>query len=231
MPVRALRSMLPMSLISGRDRELLRGLFKQRLLSDVRLVVFTQKTECQFCKETRGIIEEVASTSDRINVEVYDLVRDEAKAQEYGVDKIPAVVVVGRRRYGIRFYGVPSGYEFMPFIEAIIDVSRGSTGLSPETKERLKAVDKPAHVQVFTTPNCPYCTKAVRLAHQFAVENENVKADMIESIEFPQLVYKYRVMGVPKVVINETVEFTGAYPEDLFLTHLLQALGPPSMIV
>jgi len=220
-----------LSLISPSDKERLTELFKQRLVDDVKLAVFTQETECEFCKEAKGLVHELASTSERIKVEIYDLIKDEAKTRKYGIDKIPAIAVLGKRDYGIRFYGVPSGYEFMPVVEDIIDVSTGSTRLSPMTKERLKAVNKPVHIQVFTTPTCPYCPRAVRLAHQFAIENEKIRADMIESIEFTQLVYKYRVMGVPKVVINETVEFTGAYPEDLFLTHLLQALGPPSMIV
>ncbi|MEM2905835.1 MAG: thioredoxin family protein [Candidatus Bathyarchaeia archaeon] len=220
-----------MGLLSDEDTRRLGELFKQRLVNDVRLLTFTQETECQFCKETRSIVEEVASTSDRVKAEVYDFVKDEMKARELGVDKIPAIAVLGKRDYGVRFYGVPSGYEFMPLIEAIIDVSAGTTKLSSATKERLKTVNRPVHIQVFTTPNCPYCPRAVRLAHQFAVENENIRADMVESIEFPQLVYKYRVMGVPKVVINETAEFTGAYPEELFVTHLLQALGPPSMVV
>lgn len=222
---------LPLNLLSASEKTRLAELLKQRLVNEVRLVVFTQETECEFCKESRNLVEEVASVSDRIKVEVYDLVKDEGKAREYGIDKIPAIAVKGKRDYGVRFYGVPGGYEFTPLIEAIVDASTGSTRLSPTTKERLKAVNKPVHIQVFTTPTCPYCPRAVRLAHQFAVENENIRADMVESIEFPQLVYKYRVMGVPKVIINETVEFTGAYPEELFLTHLLQALGPPSMIV
>ena len=86
-----------MSLLSPSDKERLGELFKQRLVNDVKLVVFTQETECQFCKETRAIVQEVASTSDRIVVEVYDLVKDEAKAREYGVEKIPAVAVLGKR--------------------------------------------------------------------------------------------------------------------------------------
>ncbi len=62
-----------------------------------------------------------------------------------------------------------------------------------------------------------------RLAHQFARENENITADVIEAIEFPHLAQRYRVMGVPKTVINETIEVVGAVPESQFLTKVLEA--------
>jgi len=54
--------------------------------------------------------------------------------------------------YGIRMYGLPSGYEFGTLVEAILDVSRGDSGLSDETRAGLKDLARPVHVQVFSTP-------------------------------------------------------------------------------
>jgi protein-disulfide isomerase len=86
-------------------------------------------------------------------------------------------------------------------------------------------VTEPVHIQVFVTPTCPYCPQAVFMAHQFAMENPLIRADMVEAIEFPQLANKYRVQGVPRVVFNETVHQEGAAPEPLMLAKLLEAIG------
>jgi predicted DsbA family dithiol-disulfide isomerase len=61
------------------------------------------------------------------------------------------------------------------------------------------------------------------MAHKFAVENNLIKADVIDVSEFPHLAQKYSIMGVPKIVINEKVEFIGAVPENMFLDHVLLA--------
>jgi len=199
---------------------------------EVGLVVFTQESECQFCRETRELVQEVASLSDKIKLEVYDFVKDAEKAKEYRVDKVPAVAIVGTRDYGIRYYGVPYGYEFDPFVDNIVNVSRGTTNLLEETRSKLRSIDKPVHVQVFVTLTCPYCPTAASLAHKFALEsNGMVRSDVIDVTEFPHLGQKYSVMGVPKIVINEQTELVGAVPEAQFVAHVLQAQKPPSIYV
>jgi glutaredoxin-like protein len=151
---------------------------------------------------------------------------DKDLAQAHGIDKIPATAVLGASDYGIRFFGIPSGYEYTSLIEAIIDVSKGTSALSTRTKEALATLEQDAHIQIFVTPTCPYCSIAVRTAHQMALESTRVRAEMVEATEFPHLVQKYGVYGVPKTVINETVSFEGAVPEEVFLSHLLKAAGP-----
>jgi alkyl hydroperoxide reductase subunit AhpF len=102
-------------------------------------------------------------------------------------------------------------------------VSRRESGLSQESKTKLQGWKKPAHIQVLITLTCPYCFQAVRIAHQLAFENEFITADMIDTSEFPHLLNKYQVYGVPKVVINESVQFEGALPEKEFIDRLMQA--------
>jgi len=211
-------------MISDSDRERLRSYLGQGMKDDVRLVLFTQEMECAFCKETRQIAELLSSLSGKVTLEVYDFVKDAERAKEFQVDKIPALIPIGVKDFGIRFYGMPSGYEFMSLVDAIIDASKGTTNLTEKTKAIVKTIDQPIHIQVFVTPTCPYCPRAVRLAHQLAVESDYVRADMVESAEFPQLAQRYSVMGVPKIVINERIEFVGALPEDHFVEHLLLAV-------
>jgi glutaredoxin-like protein len=226
-----------MEMLSKEVREATQKKFDADMAGSVVIIFFTQEVarlvlpdhlrgqECLYCKETRQLLEEVSSLSKKIELTIYDFLADKEKAAEYRVDKIPSIIIQGARDYGIRFFGIPSGYEYMSLVESIIDVSKGATDLSQKTKDALKDLAKDVHIQVFVTPTCPYCTSAVRLAHQFALETPRVRGEMIEASEFPHLTQKYGVFGVPKTVFNETLSLEGAVPEDVFLDHVLRAAG------
>jgi len=184
------------------------------LVNPVTLTMFTQEIECDYCKETREIVEQIGSLSDKIKIQIFDLLNDKEKASDYQVDKVPAIVVEGLKKPKIKFYGVPAGYEFNTLMKDIVQISRGENDLSTKTRNTLSTIKKPVHLKVFVTPTCPYCPGMVSLAHQFAMENENITADMIEISEFPQLGVEYNVAGVPKTVINETIEVLGLQPEE-----------------
>jgi len=194
------------------------------LAGPVRLVMFTQEIECEFCSETRQLVEEMAQLSDQLTAEVYDFVADQEKVREFGIDKIPAIAVVGQEDYGVRFYGIPSGYEFASLLHAIRAVAAGKPELSEETMKTLAALTTPVHFQVFVTPTCPYCPVSVVLAHDMAIASPLVRADMVEAMEFPDLATRYQVMGVPRTVINESVSIEGAAPEPMVLEKLREAL-------
>jgi len=214
-----------MALLSDSDSQFLRDHFAKSLVKPVSLVFFTQTIACQFCKETGEILSEVAGLSDLITVETYNFVTDKEKAESYGVDKIPATLVLSDTDYGLRFYGIPSGYEFTSLIEDIVDVSRGEAELTDDTRAILAKITEPVHLQVFVTPTCPYCPAAVRIAHKLAIASDKIRADMIESVEFPHLANKYAVYGVPRTVINEDTHLEGAAPEFLVMAKVQQSLG------
>jgi predicted DsbA family dithiol-disulfide isomerase len=67
-----------------------------------------------------------------------------------------------------------------------------------------------------------------QLAHRFAVQSEQVTADVIEVTEFPELGQQYHVQGVPKTVVNDRVELIGAQPEPRLLEAIQQAVGTGS---
>lgn len=212
-----------MGFLSDADKSQIRQRL-QDLKDPVTLINFTQELECMYCRETRQLLQELADLDDRIQLKVYNFQLDKEKAEAYGVDKIPATVIEGGKDYGIRYYGIPSGYEFASLLEDILMVSQGDSGLSDSSKELVRGIDKPVHIQVFVTPTCSYCPSAVRLAHQLAMENENITADMVEATEFPHLSQKYGVMGVPKTIINESVSIEGAVPEAMFVQRVLEAV-------
>jgi glutaredoxin-like protein len=209
-----------MSILSEQQSNRLRSEFAQNLTKPVTLSVFTQEFECNYCKETRELAQELASLSDKIRVQVFDFLKDKERAGEYGIDNVPATVIEGTRKTQAKFYGVPAGYEFSTLLKDIVQSSRGETELSSATRSTLSTVRAPVHIRVFVTQTCPYCPGMVSLAHQFAMENDNIKADMIEVNEFPQLAIKYNVMGVPKTVINESIELVGMQPEEEFMRQI-----------
>jgi glutaredoxin-like protein len=216
-----------MALLKEEDREFLIKEF-EALPTPVTMIVFTQETECQYCRETRMIAEEIAGLSDNLSLQVYDFVKDKEIVEQYNIDKIPATVIMrggdNPKDYGIRYYGIPSGYEFSSIIEDIMMISKGDSGLSESTRSQLAQLKTPLHLQVFVTPTCPYCPQAVRLAHQLALESDMVRADMVEAIEFPHLSMKYHVQGVPRTVINESVHLEGAAPEAMLWGKVMEAV-------
>ena len=209
--------------LSDAQKALLKKQF-EKLTGDVELIVFTQENECQFCKDTKEVVLEVASLSPKIKTKVYDFVINGDEDIKYNIKKIPAIAIVGKTDYGVRYYGVPAGYEFAAFVEDIIDVSRGATSLPDGIKAKLAEIKKPVHIQVFVSPTCPYCPKAARIAHQFAIENEFIRSDVIEMTEFPYLVQRYAIMSTPHIVINEDTSFLGAQPPEVFIEQIAMAL-------
>ncbi len=213
-----------MALMDQNTQNQVRDLLKA-VNTPVTLKMFTQEFECGYCKETRQIAEEIATLNDQVSVEVHDFVEDKAAAEAFNLDKIPAIAVLGEngKDYGIRFYGIPSGYEFTSLLEAIILVGTGAFELTPDTRSFLDSLKTPLHLQVFVTPTCPYCPRAVVLAHMLAYASDKVTADMVEVTEFPHLGQRYNVMGVPRTVINDDTFIEGAAPEMMLLEKLKAA--------
>jgi len=221
-----------LALLDASAQKQLRDVFTA-LPRPVTLLVFTASKErggrCDACEDTQALVEELAAIADgKIRVEVHSLATDRDAADRYGVDKVPAVVLLGgpsgRSDVGVRFFGAPAGYEFVTLIEDIKMASTGSTGLADTTVEVLSHLTSPLHIQVFVTPTCPYCPRAVLLAHRMAMASEWVTSDAVDAAEFPELARRYQVYGVPRTVINETVHVEGAVPERMFMAQLVSLL-------
>lgn len=218
-----------MALLSERDQAVLRQHFAD-LADPVQLLLFTGDA-CEYCDDTRTLLRELAALApERILLQVVDRAEAPALAEQYGIDKVPAIVILKDgaepRDTGIRFFGIPSGYEFATLIDDIQMVSSGEHGLAPATLAWLAELDRPLHLQVFVTPTCPYCPRAVMLAHRLALASPQVRADMVEAMEFPELADRYQVYGVPRTVVNETIAIEGAVPEAQLVKHLKRAAAP-----
>ncbi len=210
-------------MIRESDADKIRELF-DNMSRVVRLRVFLRKDATDFEKVASQLITEVEGLSDRVQLEVIDLNEDGDAASAAGIERTPAIVIENGGQPGVRFFGVPAGGEFGVLIETILDAGTDRPSpLAPDTLKALEQVKTPVHMQVFFTPTCPHCPQAVRLAQLFAMASDHISADLIEAGEFQDLIQKYSIQGVPKTVINETIDMVGAQPENVALQHVLQA--------
>lgn len=194
----------------------------EEMINDVNVVYFTQEYECETCKDTRIFLEEFSLLSNKIKLNIYDFEKDNDKANAMEIDKIPAIALLDSENIdlGVRFYGLPGGYEINSFMRGLLEVSGKKDELSKEILNRISTIEKDIHIMVFVTLACPYCANAVINAHRLAIESDKIKADMVESSTFPHLAIKYSVSGVPKIIINEKKEMLGAQPIEKFLAAI-----------
>lgn len=221
----ALGERLMSKIIDEKSKIQLRKILES-LVSPVKLMFFTQENACLGCTQQRELLEELVSLSYKLELKIYDFTLHGDEAISYKIDKIPATAIVGEKDSRIRFYGVTAGYEFTSLLEAIIMVSTGNSGLDPQLEELVKNIKEPVHLQVLVTLTCPYCPRMVHVADQFAFINENIRAEMVETQEFPHLVQKYSVSSIPKTIVNEVYSFEGALPAAAAYLEILKAVNP-----
>jgi len=123
------------------------------LTNEVTILLFTQKEGCHFCTIARELLEELTALSGKLKLEIYDFADNSDIARKYAVDKTPAIALIGEKDYGIRFYGIPAGYEFTTLVEDLIDVSKRDPGLPKDVARELAKVTLPVHIQVMTSPS------------------------------------------------------------------------------
>jgi glutaredoxin-like protein len=188
--------------------------------NSVQLIFFEQSIGCDTCAATRRMLQELADTNEDITFEPLNLVLDKEKASEYGVDRVPATIIAAAGRSRIRYYGAPLGSELPTFIEAVRMTATGDSGLTEQTRAQLMTLAKPVHLQVFFTPTCGYCPRMISLANRLAVESPFISSVAIDATEYPDLVRRYEVNGVPKTIINDSIEILGAATEEELVAAL-----------
>jgi alkyl hydroperoxide reductase subunit AhpF len=140
-----------MAFLQARDEAAVKKEF-ERIGGPVKLVVFATELGGDSNTQAVALIREVAALSDQLSVTVLNPHIDRDQAAAYGITESPAVVVEGAQDYGIRFLGIPAGYEFSNLIDSIIAVSTGEAGLTDETKAALAGLTEDVTIKVFATP-------------------------------------------------------------------------------
>ena len=140
-----------MGLLGDSDVAEVRSILEE-MTNPVKLVHFTQELNLQYGTETRQLLEEISQLSGKLSMEVHNYLIDKEKVAEYSIDKVPATVIRNGKDYGIRFFGLPAGYEFSALLDGILRVAKGDSGLQAESREKLAKLSKPLHLEVFSTP-------------------------------------------------------------------------------
>ncbi len=192
------------------------------LQGEVTIAYFTEEVACRHCRQERQLLSEMAELSHKLHLEVYNFTTDHDAARRYGIDKVPGFTLLGAEDYGVRYYGMPSDFEFKMLLEDLVRVSSGESGLTSQTKAKIAEVVRPLHLEVLTTPACPFSQGALRLAHQMAMETEPITADLVNVEDFPELVERYRVLAAPTVVVNGRYHFYEALDEPEFVGKVLE---------
>lgn len=193
--------------------------------------------ETNWCVPTEELIDLLAQLAPpgKLKVNKYSYDKDQEVFKKFGIEpqRVPAVI------FGdgfVKYLGAPIGEEVRAFIETVVRLSTGKTGLRQKTRSELAALaqNAPKRVNVITvvTPSCPYCPYAVLLANMFAYESKGkVVSVVVEAHENPDIADMYGVTGVPTVILQAEdaavgdVEFVGVPPEHELLARVKNHMG------
>ena len=138
-------------MLSAKDKAYVRKTL-DGMKGEVRLTLFSRDGgECKYCGETEGLLSDIASAAPQVKVEILSLKKDAARARELGIDKVPGIALVGKKDYNLRYFGLPSGYDFIPFVETVRAVGDDNPGVSQESAAMLAKLAKPVQLSVFVT--------------------------------------------------------------------------------
>lgn len=188
----------------------------------VKILFFTQEMECPACRETREFLTELTSMNSKLYLETKDFVSDKNLADKHSVDKIPAIILIDSndQDHGVRFFGLPGGYEINSFVAALLEISGQAIPFNESVRNKIASINKKINIKVLVSLTCPYCADAVKTTHQLALANPHISAEMIDIGLFPYIAQRYQVNSVPKIIINETIELLGAQPVESILDAL-----------
>lgn len=143
-----------MAKIDEKDKETIRNMFSEQMTGTAHIRFFGSKENCDYCDDTKEILQELAELSDKVDLQLFDKDDNADEVSRYDVDKFPAIIFVKSdgTDIGVRFYGIPSGYEFSTLIEDIIDIANDKTHLSQATIDALSKIDQDVTISVFITP-------------------------------------------------------------------------------
>lgn len=208
-------------MFSSEERKLVRDYLREKMINKVVIKYFSNPSS-KSDSLIKGMLSELAGLSSNIIVSIVDFKSNLELAKRFSVSRAPCIVITSDS-LKIKFYGFPGGREFPVFLESIVMASSGKSSL---TENYL--IHKPKgglNMKVFFTHTCPVCPEVVRLAIAFTVLNPFIDLELIDAREFVDLVRKFNVLSVPKVVINESISLTGLFSIKELIDSIKRAPG------
>lgn len=220
--------------ISAQQKNQLRRTFRKDLKSPVKLRMFTRGSspiaipgrDCPTCEQTQQLIEEVASASPKIELEIYDFFADGATVQAMAVARIPAILMGNEDRPRMAFYGAPRGNQMAAIVETVRSLSRGVSPLKNRTRRMLRQVKRSVHLQVIGAPEEEAGARAAYTAFAMTMENPNIFAEAVQIRDFPSLARSLGVNSIPLTLVNNFYRIPGPVEEERMLEQVLLAAGP-----
>lgn len=207
-------------LIDADTRKYLSEKFEKELRDDVDLTLFVSEENREYADFARSLVEELHEIDERIKVTVLE----NGQAAKHGVESTPTILIGRELGFNIRYTGAPAGHEAGGFIETLTMVSRGESGLSAGSVEKLDKLDQDVAIKVFVTPTCPHCPRAAVLANQIAIASKGrVASETVEASQNMELAGRFNVSSVPQQVINDDLGSItiGAPQESAFVDRVL----------
>ena len=217
--------------ISAQQKAQLRRTFRKDLKATVKLRLFTQAPspiavpgrECPTCAQTQELIEEVASASPKIDLEVFDVFAEAVAVQEMSVARIPALLIGNEESPRMKFYGAPLGYQMAAIVESIRSVSRGVSPLTNESRRKLRQLNRPVHMQVIVSPEEQSSAEVAFTCFAMTRENHQISVDAIQIRDYPALARNLGIQSVPIVLVNEFYRVTGTITEGKLVEQAVAA--------
>jgi thiol-disulfide isomerase/thioredoxin len=156
---------------------------------------------CPTCGEAKMLANALMSLANG-KLEFRIIKQDDAEASVLRPRYVPGFIY-GSPKKNIRYYGLPSGQEFAPFIYVHQYIANDIIKLPSEVVEKVKEIDTPLHIKIFVTPECPYCPLTVDAFNQMALINDKLLVETIEAVELPMEADMYGVAYVPDVIITD----------------------------
>ncbi len=207
-------------MLSAAEKESIAHRLAQGMNEEITLLLFLDGGTI-ISEELKEFGNMMASSSQKIKVDIQtaDDGKNE-KLKHLHIENWPCMVLVKGDFSRIRYYGIPLGYELPPMIDAMIELSSSKTPLSPAARAALSTVRRRANIKLFVLQTCHFCPTVARHSYRAAIESKNVTAEIIDSSLFPDLAARHSVMGVPKIILNDNMDITGAMVEADFFAKL-----------
>ncbi|MEE8400137.1 MAG: FAD-dependent oxidoreductase [Desulfobacterales bacterium] len=206
----------------------LRKTFDQ-LPRDIDLYLFTDRGgDDYFSGAIRQVVRSFREITDKITFREHYL--DHDLAQKWGVEHSPSLLIAPDH-VSIRWLGAPVGEEARMFLEALILVGQGSSGLSEQSLGVAKKIDEKRTVKVFVSPTCPYCPQQAINAVKAAVEMPDlISLEIVDIQANPEMANQYGAMSVPQTFADDILIGQGAQTEELFMLSL-QKMEPQTVFI
>jgi thioredoxin reductase (NADPH) len=201
----------------------------EKMPHDIDLLLFTEKgREDAFAEGSRQIVRAFRELTPRIRLREFGL--DHKMAAKYQVEHSPTLLIAPDR-YGIRWLGAPLGEEARTFLETILMVGTGMSGLSDQSRKVIEKIDSIRQIKIFVSPSCPYCPQQAVNAVRAVIEKPDlISLEIIDIQSQPEIAHQYSAHSVPQAFANDVLIGQGAQPEEVFALSLSR-LEPQTIFI